>query len=181
MAEKDPEQRLSKMEEVLRTGIPLKIEKGINFFLQQKEEHTLVLIQYISSGRKKKMKRFVSVYDRLKGLSLNNGELLAYGKKKKDGQVFCFVLMEYAGKTEPLNQIFQKEAFPGFDWQGAKFKRFLWSQLEIKLESMKDKNLNIPAEEESILVHMNPGSDPAFKFYFLRLDLMRLGFFNLKG
>lgn len=181
MAEKDPESRFSEMEEVLRTCVSIKIEKGIDYFLQQKEDRTRVLIQYTLYGRKKKMKKFVSVYDRLKGLSFNSGELLAYGKNKKDGQVFCFVFIEFACKTEPLNQILQKESFPGFDWQGTKFKRLLWSQLEIKLEIMKDKNLNIPAEEDSILVRMNPGSDPAFEFYFLRLDRMRLGFFNLKG
>ena len=135
----------------------------------------------ILSGRKKKMRRFVSVFDRLKGLSFDNGELLAYGKGKKDGMVFSFVLLNFTGKIERLNRVLQKESLPGFDWQGTKFKRYLWSQLELKLESMKDKNLNIPAEEDSILVRINPGSEPAFDFYFLRLDLMRLGFFNLRG
>ncbi len=181
MAEKDPERRVSEMEEVLSTGASHEIEKGIHYFLLQKENSIRVLIRYTSSKRKKRMKRFVSVSDRLKGLSFYNGELLAYGKNKKDGNVFCFVLMEFAGKAELLNRILQKETFSGFEWQGTKFKRFLWSLLEIKFESMKDKNLNLPAQEDSILVRMNPGSDPALEFYFLRLDQMRLGFFNLKG
>ena len=181
MAEKDPEQRVFQMEEVLSTGASLKIEKGIHYFLLQKEDCIRVLIQYTSSKRKKRMKRFVSVSDRLKGLSFYNGELLAYGKNKKDGNVFCFVFLEFAGKAELLNRLLQKETFPGFEWQGTKFKRLLWSLLEIKFEIMKDKNLNIPAQEDSILVRMNPGSEPALEFYFLRLDQMRLGFFNLKG
>lgn len=181
MAENHPESIPSQMEEVLSVGASMEIQKGVRYFLQQKEDHTLALIQFTLSGRKKRMKRFVSVADRLKGLSFNSGKLLAYGQNKKDGQVCSFVLMEFSGRLDPLNRVLQKESWPGFDLKGPKGKRFLWSHLEIKLEIMKDKNLNIPAEEEGILVRINPGSDPAFEFYFLRLDRMRLGFFNLKG